>query len=374
MNKKKVVVYGLGQAWESQKADLERLFDIIGYCDKKVRDMDGFIRKEDLDACNADYIYITSTKYCSEIEKELEALRTETISWKDIQGMVGSRFMEDNTDGLFPLSYRGKISEVQLRRELVPMMGKKEYFGFFLKLYLWALEGMNIGAGTSPETSGETNVLDFIGNRMGDGTLVLFDVGANVGEYTKLLLNYFGEKEVTIHSFEPSGITFETLERNVRGEKVILNHVGLGKEKSEAILYYDRENSGMASLYDRQLDYLGMELSKKEKVRIIPLDEYCRENGIEKIDFLKMDVEGNELDVLQGAEHMLRESRIRSIQFKFGGANLDSRTYFRDFWNLLHEKYTLYRILKDGLLPIVQYEECLDIFTCTNYFAVLKTL
>lgn len=130
MNKKKVVVYGLGQAWESQKADLERLFDIIGYCDKKVRDMDGFIRKEDLDACNADYIYITSTKYCSEIEKELEALRTETISWKDIQGMVGSRFMEDNTDGLFPLSYRGKISEVQLRRELVPMMGKKEYFGF----------------------------------------------------------------------------------------------------------------------------------------------------------------------------------------------------------------------------------------------------
>lgn len=252
-------------------------------------------------------------------------------------------------------------------------MGKREYFEFFFKMYMWALEGMNIGVGGEIETSGELGVLDFIKNKL-DSTKksVMFDVGANVGDYTKQLLNFFNNENVEIHSFEPSAHTFQTLTENIGNKNVILNNAGLSDKKNEAVLYYDKENSGIASLYDRQLDYIGAQLSKQEVVKLITLDEYCTDNSIERIDFLKMDVEGNELNVLKGAAKMLEKKGIKAMQFEFGGANLDSRTYFRDFWNLLNGSYNIYRILKDGLVQINQYNECLDIFTCTNYFAVLK--
>lgn len=88
MNKVKVVVYGLGQAWENQKSIIERLFDVIGYCDKKMPNIDRIVPVEEIDSYNADYVYITSTKYCSEIEKELAFLKTKTISKRDILGNI----------------------------------------------------------------------------------------------------------------------------------------------------------------------------------------------------------------------------------------------------------------------------------------------
>lgn len=361
--KAKIIVYGLGQAWENQKSVIERLFDVIGYCDKRMRN--GAIPIEEIDSYNADYVYITSNKYCSEIEKELAFLKTKIISKRDILGNIqtGGGFRNLNCN----------IDEIELRKNLVPLMGKRDYFELFFKLYMWALEGMNIGVGSEIETSGELNVLDFIINKI-DSTKksVLFDVGANVGDYTKQLLNCFNNENVEIHSFEPSAYTFQTLTENIQNRNVILNNVGLSDKKKEAILYYDKENSEGASLFDRQLDYFGIQLSKQETVKLITLDEYCAENHIETIDFLKMDVEGNELNVLKGATKMFAQRGIRAIQFEFGGANLDSRTYFRDFWNLLNDSYHIYRILKDGLMEINQYNEYLDIFTCTNYFAMLK--
>jgi hypothetical protein len=63
-------------------------------------------------------------------------------------------------------------------------------------------------------------------------------------------------------------------------------------------------------------------------------------------------VHGHELQALEGAAELLRAGRIRAIQFEFGGANVDSRTFFRDFWNLLYGRfgYSLYQILP-GCVP-----------------------
>lgn len=85
-----------------------------------------------------------------------------------------------------------------------------------------------------------------------------------------------------------------------------------------------------------------------------------------------MDIEGNELKALQGAEKLLKEGRIRAIQIEFGGCNIDSRTYFRDFWNLLHENFEVYRILKNGLWKIEQYAEKMECFCNMNYLFVKK--
>ena len=102
------------------------------------------------------------------------------------------------------------------------------------------------------------------------------------------------------------------------------------------------------------------------------LDNFCAQHDINFIDFLKLDVEGNELKVLQGAEKMVTGKKIKYIQFEFGGTDIDARIYFKDFYTLLSPNYKLYRILKNGIRSINKYKETEEIFTTTNFLAILK--
>jgi len=69
---------------------------------------------------------------------------------------------------------------------------------------------------------------------------------------------------------------------------------------------------------------------------------------------------------------MLRAGAIHWIQFEFGGCNIDSRTYFRDFFDLLNPQYDVYRLLRNGLFPIRSYHETQEVFTTTNFIAILR--
>ena len=69
--------------------------------------------------------------------------------------------------------------------------------------------------------------------------------------------------------------------------------------------------------------------------------------------FLKIDVEGFELEVLRGAQRMLSEGRIVAIQFEFNEMNVVGRVFVGDFFHLLGPTYTLYRLLPHGLMPII---------------------
>ena len=69
---------------------------------------------------------------------------------------------------------------------------------------------------------------------------------------------------------------------------------------------------------------------------------------------------------------MIAEGRIKAIQFEFGGANINSRSFMRDFFDLLTPQYTVHRVLQHGLYPILRYGETLEIFKrATNYLAIL---
>ena len=77
------------------------------------------------------------------------------------------------------------------------------------------------------------------------------------------------------------------------------------------------------------------------------------EHGVDKIDLLKIDVEGFELQVLLGAQRMLSEGRIDAIQFEFTQLNVVSRVFVDDFFRLLGTGYTLHRLLPHGLMPMI---------------------
>ncbi len=180
------------------------------------------------------------------------------------------------------------------------VFGSGEFFNLWQNLYRLSLRGMNLGGGGNVFTSGEFAILNILRDNIGvRNEPVLFDVGANVGNYIALLMNVFPNAQ--IHSFEPAKETFANLQKNTAPRlthyagEVRLNNFGLSDSPSEATLHYDRENSGLASLYDRQLDYFGIDYSKSETVQLFTPDNYCAENNIDHIDFLKMDVEGHEI-------------------------------------------------------------------------------
>ena len=99
---------------------------------------------------------------------------------------------------------------------------------------------------------------------------------------------------------------------------------------------------------------------------------FCADNNIDHIHFLKIDVEVHELAVLEGAKAMIGGGKIDFIQFEFGGCDIDSRTFFQDFWYLLHDNYDIYRIFPKSLDKIDLYDETMEIFVCSNYLAVRK--
>lgn len=106
---------------------------------------------------------------------------------------------------------------------------------------------------------------------------IVFDVGANVGNYTKMVLEIMGDKLEQVHLFEPMPSTYQTLCENVKNKKCVINNWGLSDKKCQQEIYYDSPKSGLASLYKRQLDYINIELSNCDTVCLQTLDDYCRE-------------------------------------------------------------------------------------------------
>ena len=254
---------------------------------------------------------------------------------------------------------------------LSPISGKRKYQVIFEQLHQISLLGMNIGGGDNPQNSGEISVMKYIKNKLHAETkIIIFDVGANVGRYSLLLQDVF-QDNCSIHAFEPSKGTFQKLLLNIENkENVNLNNFGFGDENKKMMLYYDSPGSGLASVYKRRLEKHAM--NKNEEIEIKTIDSYCNDNNIKHIHFCKLDVEGHEFKVLKGAEKMLNSGSIDFIQFEFGGCNIDSKTYFKDFYYFFKDNYTIYRILKDGLRQIKKYKEKYEIFVTTNFLVEKK--
>jgi len=235
---------------------------------------------------------------------------------------------------------------------------------------------MGIGYGTGAARSGEGGIIKSLCKKV-RGPLCVFDIGANKGQFLNLAIECLAGREFDIHCFEPSRKTFDILvNETVGGDRIHFNNFGMGKESGEALLFYEAEGSGMASLTKRRLDHFSVDFSVSEKVSICTIDEYCRENDVSRINLLKIDIEGHELDALMGADNMIIDGRVDYISFEFGGCNIDTKTYFQDFWYFLKEKgYSIFRVTPSGyLFPVKKYREIYEQFRTTNFVAMRTVL
>jgi FkbM family methyltransferase len=196
---------------------------------------------------------------------------------------------------------------------------------------------------------------------------LVLDVGANVGAWSAALLRLV--PNATVVAFEPSTVAYAALESALGGDpRVTCVQAAVGAREGEATLWADAPGSGMASLSRRQLDHAGIAFDHSEPVRMVTLDAWCDEASIHPV-LVKMDVEGHEWEVLQGAARLLSEVAV--VQFEFGGANIDTRTYFHDFHALLTDAgFDIHRLGPRGLQPVRSYREQDETFRTTNYLAV----
>lgn len=230
---------------------------------------------------------------------------------------------------------------------------------------------LGIGGGSDVLTSGEQGIFDVLALEC-QPPYCIFDVGANKGQFLNLALSTLSGIDFSIHCFEPAKESFRILSNRENDTRVILNNMGISKKNGVMTLFYDKPDSGLASLTKRRLDHFGMDFNKSEAVQVETIDNYVETNRIERINLLKVDVEGHELDVFTGAEKTFAKDKIDIATFEFGGCNIDTRTFFQDFWYFFSDlSMKLFRISPSGYLcPINKYDEIDEQFRTTNFIAI----
>lgn len=148
---------------------------------------------------------------------------------------------------------------------------------------------------------------------------VIFDVGANRGDFTDRFLKYF--PDASIYCFEPNPSTCETLKSRFRDNpRVNIHNFAVSKVQGVEDFYCNKENATDSLLppardWKEWVDGKSDALNLKSKITVptITLDKFCSSNSITEIDILKIDTQGAECLILEGAENLLSRHAIRIV-------------------------------------------------------------
>lgn len=175
---------------------------------------------------------------------------------------------------------------------------------------------------------------------------VFIDVGANIGAFSLMAARRLPQGKV--HSFEPSPYHIKKLNSNLllnRFNNIQIHPVALSSKLGPAKLYFPKskgslENTGMASQFE--FDVMSYRIEDIECVR---LDDYLESYNISKVNIIKIDVEGAELDVLIGARQTIYRNRPHVLmEVNSDHLHRAGRNFYEviDFWNSAN--YKIYKI------------------------------
>lgn len=159
----------------------------------------------------------------------------------------------------------------------------------------------------------------------------------------------------TVHSFEPIPDTFCRLKRNVKLnnllDRVHLNCLAVGKEQG-LVSFHIEENAPATNRLALPEELATRNVTSLQLVAVTSLDSYCQTRGVKTIDLLKVDAEGMEPYVLQGAGGLLRERKIAAILIEIcpvmlRSAGLSPSALYREFESAQYSPY----VLKDDGSP-----------------------
>ena len=246
----------------------------------------------------------------------------------------------------------------------------------FCKLNRWlfdaSLRGLGVLNYKNDIVSGERHFLNLYLSSFQKPTVV--DVGANEGAYSKDI--WAANRDAHVFAFEPHPETFKRLLVQASGIRNMTSiNAACGSVTGQLVLYdyAGSEGTEHASLHAGVIEEIHEGKSDQHVVNIVQLDTFATSHSISLIHLLKIDAEGHELEVLKGAANLLRENRVRAIQFEFNEMNVLSRVFLKDFCDLL-PNYNFYRMLRTGLMPLDPYcpLRC-ELFAFQNVVALPKS-
>lgn len=160
-----------------------------------------------------------------------------------------------------------------------------------------------------------------------DSRCVVFDVGANRGQTAKEIHRWL--PGVDLHCFEPSPETFQRLRANVKDAS--LHPYGLGAQVGTHRMN-PTGNDLTARIQDESESHVDIDHGSLIDVELSTVDAEMKNHGFERIDVLKIDVEGHEMSVLEGADQTLSDGRVDVIlvETRFGSTGADWQTPFQD--------------------------------------------
>ena len=163
----------------------------------------------------------------------------------------------------------------------------------------------------------------------------LFDVGANVGDWSSALLANCRSRQYQLfelHVFEPVPSTASVLRKRLDGHECIHYEVSaLSSAEGPDVMYLTGETAGTNSLHS------GGEGSSSSLIPInkVTASQFCSSKGIDTIHLLKSDTEGHDMEVMIGALPLLKAGRIAVLQFEYNHRWIFSRHYLKDVFDMI---------------------------------------
>ena len=200
--------------------------------------------------------------------------------------------------------------------------------------------------------------------------LTFFDVGANVGDYTANLINVCGDG-VSGHLFDLDPDLNNLLEQRFGNLNVHVNNFGLSNRNEFLNYSHFPDFPAVNSLLTVEFAHLTKEIAQTE---VQSGDSYCSKMGIQRINFLKIDVEGWERFTLEGFSGMLSENRIDLLTWEYGYTTADTHWTTRDFYKFLQEKGYVCGVIRKRGVDFRDWDYDLNDYTSgPNYFACLPS-
>jgi FkbM family methyltransferase len=208
--------------------------------------------------------------------------------------------------------------------------------------------------------------------------IVVFDVGANVGEWTKCIVGQAQQesRSVQVHAFEPCKETFEILTNRLReadASNVTVVNKGCSSSSGTAVMTVYGSGVEINTICEPIGD--NPPEMAKEEIQLATVDDYCCSNSIGYIDLLKIDAEGHDCEVIAGAAGMLSSNAIDVMQFEYNWRWIGARHYLRDVFNLLKPfGYAIGKLTSRGIEFYPEWKWEMETFWEGNYIACLPEL
>ncbi len=201
---------------------------------------------------------------------------------------------------------------------------------------------------------------------------VCLDIGANVGEYTRALLELTDAK---VYSFEPLSDPFKmVVDLQISfGDRIVPVNKGVGAKNEFLNIYFNKDVSAHASFSKDVQAVPYLKNNSVDSIEVVTLDSFFDNLDVLEIDFIKIDTEGFEWEVLEGAKKTLEKYKPKLIQIEFNWHQLFRAHTLYKFSEIL-KSYDLYQLLPNGIIQRDAKDPYSNIFHFSNFIFIRNDL